>query len=67
MFLQANVIASGFIASDMTAMLGEDIEKKMLDAISIPLGIGKQIYLYLYSIFIQILNMRTWSDFMMTS
>lgn len=29
-------MAPGFIASDMTAMLGEDIEKKILD--TIPLG-----------------------------
>lgn len=34
--LQVNAIAPGFIASDMTAKLGEDIEKKLLNAI--PLG-----------------------------
>ncbi|XP_057543218.1 3-oxoacyl-[acyl-carrier-protein] reductase 4 [Amaranthus tricolor] len=34
--MNVNAIAPGFIASDMTAKLGEDIEKKLLDAI--PLG-----------------------------
>ncbi|KAL2903580.1 3-oxoacyl-[acyl-carrier-protein] reductase chloroplastic [Bienertia sinuspersici] len=34
--INVNAIAPGFIASDMTAKLGEDIEKKLLDAI--PLG-----------------------------
>ena len=33
---QVNVVAPGFIASDMTAKLGEDIEKKILE--TIPLG-----------------------------
>lgn len=36
-FQQANAIAPGFIASDMTAKLSADIEKKILD--TIPLGI----------------------------
>lgn len=31
-----NAVAPGFIASDMTAKLGEDIEKKILG--TIPLG-----------------------------
>lgn len=35
-FPQVNAVAPGFIASDMTAKLGEDIEKKILGAI--PLG-----------------------------
>jgi NAD(P)-dependent dehydrogenase (short-subunit alcohol dehydrogenase family) len=34
--VQANVIAPGFIASDMTAELGEELEKKILS--NIPLG-----------------------------
>lgn len=34
--LQVNAVAPGFIASDMTAKLGEDIEKKILE--TIPLG-----------------------------
>lgn len=33
---QVNAIAPGFIASDMTAKLGEEIEKKILEVI--PLG-----------------------------
>jgi len=33
---QVNAVAPGFIASDMTATLGEDIEKKILQ--NIPLG-----------------------------
>lgn len=33
---QVNAVAPGFIASDMTAKLGEDIEKKILG--TIPLG-----------------------------
>lgn len=35
-FLQVNAVAPGFIASDMTAKLGDDIEKKILE--TIPLG-----------------------------
>lgn len=35
-FFQVNAVAPGFIASDMTAKLGEDIEKKILE--TIPLG-----------------------------
>ena len=35
-FFQVNAIAPGFIASDMTAKLGADIEKKILE--TIPLG-----------------------------
>lgn len=35
-FFQVNAIAPGFIASDMTAKLGEDLEKKILQ--TIPLG-----------------------------
>ena len=35
--LQANAIAPGFIASDMTSKLSADIEKKILE--TIPLGI----------------------------
>lgn len=34
--LQVNVVFPGFIASDMTAKLGEDMEKKILG--TIPLG-----------------------------
>lgn len=34
--LQVNAIAPGFISSDMTAKLSEDIEKKILE--TIPLG-----------------------------
>ena len=34
--LQVNAVAPGFIASDMTAKLGDDIEKKILE--TIPLG-----------------------------
>ncbi|XP_068657167.1 3-oxoacyl-[acyl-carrier-protein] reductase 4-like [Aristolochia californica] len=34
--INVNAVAPGFIASDMTAKLGEDIEKKILD--TIPLG-----------------------------
>ncbi|KAE8732080.1 reductase [Hibiscus syriacus] len=34
--INVNAVAPGFIASDMTAKLGDDIEKKILD--SIPLG-----------------------------
>ncbi|KAH7833766.1 hypothetical protein Vadar_009524 [Vaccinium darrowii] len=37
--LNVNVVAPGFIASDMTTKLGEDIEKKILEAI--PLRIEK--------------------------
>jgi 3-oxoacyl-[acyl-carrier protein] reductase len=33
---QVNAVAPGFIASDMTAKLGDDIEKKILE--TIPLG-----------------------------
>lgn len=33
---QVNVVCPGFIASDMTAKLGEDMEKKILG--TIPLG-----------------------------
>lgn len=36
---QVNAIAPGFIASDMTSKLGEDIEKKVLA--NIPLGKNK--------------------------
>lgn len=36
LFPQVNAVAPGFIASDMTAKLGEDIEKKILG--TIPLG-----------------------------
>ena len=35
--LQANAVAPGFIASDMTSTLSADIEKKILQ--TIPLGI----------------------------
>lgn len=35
-YTQVNAVAPGFIASDMTAKLGEDIEKKILG--TIPLG-----------------------------
>lgn len=35
-FMQVNAIAPGFIASDMTAELGEELEKKILS--NIPLG-----------------------------
>lgn len=42
-FFQVNAVAPGFIASDMTAKLGPEIEKKILD--TIPLGeSGKLIY-----------------------
>jgi 3-oxoacyl-[acyl-carrier protein] reductase len=34
--MQVNAIAPGFIASDMTAELGEELEKKILS--TIPLG-----------------------------
>jgi len=34
--VQANAVAPGFISSDMTAELGEEIEKKILS--TIPLG-----------------------------
>jgi 3-oxoacyl-[acyl-carrier protein] reductase len=34
--MQVNAIAPGFIASDMTAELGEELEKKILS--NIPLG-----------------------------
>lgn len=37
--MQVNAIAPGFIASDMTAELGEELEKKILS--TIPLGILK--------------------------
>ena len=43
--MQVNAIAPGFIASDMTAKLGEDIEKKLLDAI--PLGIFRSHFSFL--------------------
>ena len=36
LFPQVNAVAPGFIASDMTAKLGDDIEKKILG--TIPLG-----------------------------
>lgn len=35
-YSQVNAVAPGFIASDMTAKLGADFEKKILEAI--PLG-----------------------------
>ena len=38
---QVNAVAPGFIASDMTAKLSEDIEKKILE--TIPLGKHEQI------------------------
>jgi len=34
--MQVNAIAPGFVASDMTAELGEELEKKILS--TIPLG-----------------------------
>jgi len=36
MIFQVNAVAPGFIASDMTSKLGDDIEKKILE--TIPLG-----------------------------
>lgn len=54
LFVQVNAIAPGFIASDMTAKLGEDIEKKLLAAI--PLGIAKQVHFYLHFVFVYILR-----------
>lgn len=38
-YIQVNVVCPGFIASDMTAKLGEDMEKKILG--TIPLGNGE--------------------------
>lgn len=43
--LQVNVVCPGFIASDMTAKLGEDMEKKILG--TIPLGNGEFKFLHL--------------------
>ncbi|GFP88350.1 3-oxoacyl-[acyl-carrier-protein] reductase chloroplastic [Phtheirospermum japonicum] len=40
--ITANAVAPGFIASDMTAKLGEDFEKKILEAI--PLGLFVSLY-----------------------
>lgn len=40
--MQVNAIAPGFIASDMTAELGEDLEKKILS--TIPLGTCVKLY-----------------------
>lgn len=42
-FFQVNAVAPGFIASDMTSKLGEDIEKKILE--TIPLGDTKRLFL----------------------
>ncbi|KAG6514336.1 hypothetical protein ZIOFF_024689 [Zingiber officinale] len=42
---KVNAIVPGFIASDMTAKLGEDIEKKILETIPMGSGSGK------YSVF----------------
>ena len=42
--LQANAIAPGFIASDMTSKLSADIEKKILE--TIPLGILPYVYAF---------------------
>lgn len=53
---QVNAVAPGFIASDMTAKLSEDIEKKILE--TIPLrectfrsGMGFYFILFFFSIF----------------
>jgi NAD(P)-dependent dehydrogenase (short-subunit alcohol dehydrogenase family) len=43
---QVNAVAPGFIASDMTAKLGDDIEKKILE--TIPLG----EYIFFFKFFI---------------
>lgn len=44
-----NAVAPGFIASDMTAKLGEDIERKFLE--TIPMGMHALKYSFLgYSI-----------------
>lgn len=42
---QVNAVAPGFIASDMTAKLGEDLEKKILEII--PLGKSKHNYCFM--------------------
>lgn len=50
---QVNAVAPGFIASDMTAKLGDDIEKKILE--TIPLG--EYIYFFqTFYFFFQILH-----------
>lgn len=45
---QVNVVCPGFIASDMTAELGEDMEKKILG--TIPLGNGEFIFYICYGV-----------------
>ena len=40
-FFQVNAVAPGFIASDMTAKLGPEIEKKIMD--SIPMGESRKL------------------------
>lgn len=40
-YSQVNAVAPGFIASDMTAKLGDDVEKKLLE--TIPLGESRRI------------------------
>jgi len=47
---QVNAVAPGFIASDMTAKLGDDIEKKILE--TIPLG----EYIFFFKFFIFLSN-----------
>lgn len=53
-FLQVNAIAPGFIASDMTAQLSEDIEKKLLQ--SIPLGKSRCLLKFLWRLYLNIVT-----------
>jgi hypothetical protein len=53
---QVNAVAPGFIASDMTAKLGDDIEKKILE--TIPLG--EYIFFFKFFIFFYQISHCSW-------
>lgn len=55
-FRQVNAVAPGFIASDMTAQLSEDIEKKLLQ--SIPLGKRRCFLKCLWHLYLNIMTSK---------
>lgn len=47
-YFQVNAVAPGFIASDMTAELGADLEKKILQTIPLGEAGGSSTYILLF-------------------
>ena len=58
-YFQVNAVAPGFIASDMTAELGADLEKKILQ--TIPLGEAlEEVLLIFYYLFSYLIIICIW-------